>query len=501
MQTAYLKCHYTEEYMTALLSVQRDDLGKVATYLEECRRLNIDILPPDVNYSQLDFDIETTADGRRAIRFGLAAVKNASAWALRDLLAARGEAPFAGIVDFCQRVDLRKQGKRSMESLIKVGALDSFGTRATLIAALDGIFSYSSHYHRDQEVGQMLMFEEGAASDVELLKNIKQIEEHDARELLKWEKELIGLYLTGRPVDRHKETLAGLNLQRIADLKSPSLSKPENVKVAGEITEVRKLTTRKGELMAVISLEDWYDSAGIIEVVLFPQAYSKALDRFERLNRQVTDPAEARSLAEGEIVLVQGRFDESRGEPQIVADSLRTDFEVASAAETSPETLEHSGPPAGEALPPAEEPPPFDDDMFPPPEPYDAVPVDDSAAAPPKSAPAPAAPDEEEPEWVNGDGKLSMPGEEEAAPRQPRTISVVLTASDDPERDRRKLNRLHSGFVKYPGPDRFKIIIQRGEQLIPLNFPNQTTDICPALHADLVEIVGSDRFISIDDSD
>ena len=237
--------------------------------------------------SQLDFDIETTADGRRAIRFGLAAIKNASAQALGDLLETRGDTPFAGIVDFCQRVDLRKQGKRSMESLIKVGALDSFGTRATLLAALDGIISYSSHYHRDQEVGQMLMFEEGAASDDDLLKNIKQIKEYNARELLKWEKELLGLYLTGRPVDRHKGTFAGLNLNRIADLKSPSLSKPESVKVAGEITEVRKITTRNGEPMAVLSLEDWYDSAGIIEVVLFPRVYSKVMDRLDRLNRQL----------------------------------------------------------------------------------------------------------------------------------------------------------------------------------------------------------------------
>ncbi len=499
VQTAYLKCHYAEEYMTALLSVQRDDLGKVATYLEECRRLNIDILPPDVNFSQLDFDIEKTADGRRAIRFGLAAIKNASAQALGDLLAARGEAPFAGIVDFCQRVDLRKQGKRSIESLIKVGALDSFGTRATLLAALDGIFSYSSHYHRDQEVGQMLMFEEGAASDDELLKNIKQIEEYKARELLKWEKELLGLYLTGRPVDRLKQTLAGLNLQRIADLKSPSLSKPENVKVAGEITEVRKITTRNGDMMAVLSLEDWYDSAGIIEIVLFPRVYSKVMNRFDRLNQQLADPAAARNLVEGEIVLVKGRYDESRGDPQIVADSLSTDFALASPADTRPELLEDSGPPRGEAPPPAEEPPPFDDDIFPPPAPDDAFPDAGSASAPAEQEPAPMAPDEDEPAWVNGDGKLSMPGAEEAEQRQPRTISVVLAASDDPERDRRKLNRLHSGFIKYPGPDHFKIVIQRGEQFFPMRFPKQTTDICAALCADLVEIVGSDEFISVQD--
>ena len=127
VQTAFLKCHYPEEYMTALLSVQRDDMSKVSTFLDECRRLNIPILPPDVNFSQLDFDIETLSDGRRAIRFGLAAVKNAGVRALEDLLAQRGQAPFANLADFCQRVDMRHLGKRTLESLIKVGALKALG--------------------------------------------------------------------------------------------------------------------------------------------------------------------------------------------------------------------------------------------------------------------------------------------------------------------------------------------------------------------------------------
>ena len=175
VQTAYLKCHYPEEYMTALLSVQRDDLSKVSTFLEECRRLNIPILPPAANRSQLDFDIEKTADGRRAIRFGLGAVKNAGARALQDLIDERGEAPFRSLADFCKRVDMRKLGKRSLESLIKVGALADFGTRAALMAALDGVISYSNNYHRDQEVGQMVMFGEATAGDDNLLKDFKDM--------------------------------------------------------------------------------------------------------------------------------------------------------------------------------------------------------------------------------------------------------------------------------------------------------------------------------------
>ncbi len=506
VQTAYLKCHYPEEYMTALLSVQRDDLSKVATYLEECRRLNIPILPPDVNYSQLDFDIETADNDRRAIRFGLAAIKNASAQALGNLIEERGEAPFGGIIDFCQRVDLRKTGKRSMESLIKVGALDSFGTRATLLAALDGIISYSHNYHRDQEIGQMVMFGDVTASDDSLLENLKQIEEYRPRELLKWEKELLGLYLTGRPVDRHKHLFAQQNLHTIADLKSPSLTNPENVRVAGEISAIRKITTGKGDLMAVLSLEDWHDSAGIIEVVLFPRTYTNVTNAFDRMNRRDSEHNVAPGLAEGEIVLITGRYDESRGEPQIIAESVTTDFNSASAAEPIPDPLDEPEPvwaPADEPPRPADEPPP-DDAELPPMDLEDALLAEPAAAPVAKDGStvedhAPGNADEDEPEWVNGDGHLAMPGTQEAKERQPRTISVVLTVSDDPEKDRRKLTRIHNAIVKYPGPDHFKIVIQRGQESTPISFPEQTTDICDALCADLVEIVGSDDFITIED--
>ena len=151
--------------------------------------------------------------------------------------------PFASLVDFCQRVDMRGLGKRPLESLVKVGALDKFGSRATLMAALDSIVGYSSSYHRDQEVGQMVMFGASETTDEALLNDLKHIDEYSPRELLKWEKELLGLYLTsGRPVDRHRHLFASQNLHSIADLKSPETAKPESVRVAGEITAVRKLT-------------------------------------------------------------------------------------------------------------------------------------------------------------------------------------------------------------------------------------------------------------------
>jgi len=507
MQTAYLKCHYPEEYMTALLSVQRDDLSKVSTFLEECRRLNIPILPPDVNRSQLDFDIETTAAGRRAIRFGLGAVKNAGARALQDLIDARGEAPFSNLAEFCKRVDMRNLGKRTLESLIKVGALADFGARAVLMAALEGIVSYSSNYHRDQEVGQMIMFGEAAADDDNLLRDFKHVQELNARELLRWEKELLGLYLSGRPVDRYRRLLEQQSLQKISELKSPSLSKPETVRVAGEVTAVRKITTRNGDMMAVLSLEDWHDSAGMIEVVLFPRTYAKALDSFA--GRTAGAAASMRSLEEGEIVLIHGRYDESRGDPQIIADGISLDFDIALPDDRPPDP-HHDPEPAWarrddeppDAIMAALEgaPPGFDElpPEAPPPAEFDAPPSD-APVAPSPAEPEPAP--DEEPEWVNGEGHLALPDEEKAPERAPRAISVMLAASDDPEKDRRKLRHIHNILVSYPGIDRFRIVVLRGDVSTPLDFPDQTTNICEALHRELVEILGSADLIETDDAD
>ncbi len=491
VQTAYLKCHYPEEFMTALLSVQRDDLAKVATFLEECRRLTIPILPPDVNFSQLDFDIETTPSGARGIRFGLAAVKNAGAKALEELLAARGEAPFEHVTDFCQRVDLSRVGKRSLESLVKVGALDKFGKRAALLAALDACISYSSSYHRDQAIGQQTMFGEEASNGDDLLKSLKGVKEVGARERLKWEKELIGLYLTGRPVDRHRQAFETQNLQKIADLKNPERKKPEHARIAGEVTALRKLTTRNGDQMAVLSLEDWHDSAGVIEVVLFPRVYAKVMNVFAE-----RDPAGM--LAEGEIVLVHGRYDESRGDPQIIAEGLSIDFASPFVADAAPVAMDDAPPAWSDDAPP---------EVDEPSAPHDEVPLD-APAMPAETFEAPQAIDqarppedapEAEPEWTNGVERATLPGDEAPLQRPPRTVVIEFQASDDLEKDKLKLQRVFNSLVKYAGDDRFKIAFLRGGQARMMRFPERTTGLCDGLLQDLAEIFGSREPIRVED--
>ena len=487
VQTAFLKCHYPEEYMTALLKVQRDDLTKVATFLEECRRLDIPILPPDVNYSQLDFDIETMADGRRGIRFGLAAIKNAGAKALEDLIDDRGEAPFDNLMDFCQRVDLRKLGKRSLESLIKVGALVKFGTRATLLAALERIISYSGSYHKDQEIGQMNMFGDVSAMDDDLLHSLTEMEEYPPRERLKWEKELLGLYVTGRPVDRYKPVFAKQMLHKIIDLKNPGLAKPEQVRVAGELTAVRKITTKNNDVMAVLGLEDWHDSAGAIKVVLFPRTYAKAMNYFSEKNTASADSDSERGLFEGEIVAITGKYDDSRGEPQIIAENVSVDFNMILAADEPPVFPDDSTP----VWAMADEQVQHNDE--------ETVQITDEAALPSNDSAPPAADDQAEPEWAGAAEKLEIPAAEPSAEKPPRTIRIHFEVSDNPDKDRRRLTRIHNELVQFPGQDRFEIVINRQPRPVILKFPDHTTDICAALRRSLIDIVGSEAHISVAD--
>jgi len=172
-QTAFLKCHYPHEYLTALLFVHSDDIAKITTFLGEARRLGIPILPPDVNYSALNFDIQKQPDGKRGIRFGLAAIKNAGETALQPIIDARESGGiFKSLEDFCRRVDLRLVGKRTLESLIKVGAMTAFGNRNQLLQSMDRLMSFSADDHRAKEIGQMSMFggvaEGGIGGGIEL---------------------------------------------------------------------------------------------------------------------------------------------------------------------------------------------------------------------------------------------------------------------------------------------------------------------------------------------
>src|SRR5579859_2660193 len=270
-QTAYLKTHYPVEFMAALLTSQMGNTDNVVKYINECREIEIPVEPPNINVSDAYF---TPHDN--AIRFGLAAVKNVGRNAIEAIAAARKElGRFNSIFEFCEKVDLRLLNKRVLESLIKAGAMDEFGNRAQLMAVLDKAIERAQKTQRDAELGQHGLFgvfqEEQVNGDSEKLPSVPEWDEHQR---LANEKEVLGFFITGHPLEKYREKLEDFNARttEVLNAMTASLGRDEVITTAGMVTNVRVLKSRKGDLYAQAVLEDM---TGAIEAIVFPDAYKK----------------------------------------------------------------------------------------------------------------------------------------------------------------------------------------------------------------------------------
>ncbi|MDL1971190.1 MAG: DNA polymerase III subunit alpha [Candidatus Desulfofervidaceae bacterium] len=264
-RTAYLKAHYPLEFMAALLTCEMGSMDEVVKYVIACRDKGIEILPPDINRSELDFVVE---DGK--IRFSLAAVKNVGTAAVPYILKARQQKPFISLQDFCERVDLQKVNKRVMESLIKAGAFDCFGVkRAQLMAVLPEIMEKTQLKKRQANVVQLSLFSLGEAEDKDVaLPNIDEWPE-DVR--LAYEKEALGFYLTGHPLKGYEDTLKELSNTNTEEIKDLADCTP--VMLGGMVAGFKEINSKKGERMAFVTLED---TRGKVEVVIFSNLYREA---------------------------------------------------------------------------------------------------------------------------------------------------------------------------------------------------------------------------------
>jgi len=269
--TAYLKTHYPVEFMAALLTSQTGNTDNVVKYINECREMGIPVEPPDINVSDANF-----TPHENAIRFGLAAVKNVGRTAIESIIAARKQVGrFRSIFEFCEKVDLRLLNKRVMESLIKSGALDAFGYRAQLMAVLDKAMDRGQKSQRDAEMGQHGLFgvfqqEEPSAADSEKLPAVPEWEEHQR---LANEKEVLGFFITGHPLEKYKDKLLDFNVMTadaICAMKNGTGR--DEINAAGMISNVRVLKSRKGDLYAQAMLEDM---TGSVEAIVFPEAYRR----------------------------------------------------------------------------------------------------------------------------------------------------------------------------------------------------------------------------------
>ena len=459
VQTAFLKAHYAPEYMAALLSTYFDTADKVVTFLGECKRLNIPILPPDVNASALDFDIEALEDGRRGIRFGLAAIKNAGVGALEVIVAEREtNGPFTDVGDFARRIDLRAVGKRALELLIMVGALESFGIdRPTLLNALDRIMTHSTAVHKATQVGQVSLFGDADVQADDLFNNLPPSDPVPYRQILNWEKELIGIYISSHPVDPVLEQLASLNTATTAEMLDEESSLVHKVvRVVGLVTSLRKMTTKNKDMMAVAQLEDRF---GTIEAVMFPRTWAKLQE----------------VVAEGEVLVVAGKLDPSRGDPQIIVETATRDFDGMTAdlpaEEAAPATVWASQSP---------------------PETLDA-PTNGWEAPLPASSIEPPAFSDLPPDWA-----VEEPVAPKPAPLRPMTITFVRNG--DGEKDERRLRRLLNTLRSYPGSDPFMVVVVDANGVrYEMRFPDRTR-CCEPLLAALREIVGAGN-VSVHEED
>jgi DNA polymerase-3 subunit alpha len=305
-QTAYLKANYPIEFMTAVLNGFSGRAEKVAAVIAECRHLGIEVLPPDVQKSFAPFTVETDANGApEAIRFGLSAIKNVGEGAIEAIVAVRdgGEepGPFRSLDDFCRRVDLRTVNKRVVESLIKASAVSSLGTAGALLAALDVALESGQRHQRDVAAGQSTLFDLFAIPDDAPVAFLDGGEEIPRRERLRWEKELIGLYLSEHPLGDIADQLPDYVTAYTGDLAEED--DQAKVTLGGIILSSRRVVTRAGSTMLVATLEDLQ---GSVEVVVFPKVFEQT----------------ANAWTDDSVVLVTGRIDRRDDSPQILCEAV-----------------------------------------------------------------------------------------------------------------------------------------------------------------------------------
>lgn len=295
-QMAFLKANYPLPFMAALMASVRESHTKVAEYADECHKIGIRILPPDINYSHFDFTVE-----KEGIRFGLIVIKNVGNQAIQSILDARAQGgSFRDYYDFIQRVDIRVVNRRVIESLVQAGALDGLpGHRTQKLAILDEYMEWAHGKKREQDLNQLGLFDE----HMELMPppDLPEVEEYTKEERLALEHELIGLYVTGHPLDDYSVILHHAKVTPISKLDEKE--ETSTVFVAGMIRELKPIATRKGEPMAFAVLED---RTLPVELIFFPKTYAPL--RF--------------SLKSGALLMVEGKVSRTDEETKIIVDRV-----------------------------------------------------------------------------------------------------------------------------------------------------------------------------------
>ena len=267
--TAYLKAHYPDAFMAALMTSDHDDTDRLAIEMTECKHMGIDVLSPDVNESFIEFAV---VPNEHKIRFGMSAVKGVGVGAVEEVLRAREEGAFSSVEDFAKRVSTSKFNRKAWESLIKSGAFDDIGDRSDLLFNLDAITAFASKLQKEAASGQTDLFGMlgGEGSGVQSMLNLQKAPvQHTDKERLAWERELLGLYISAHPLDKY-ETYLSEQAQPLTQLIPEYDSR--TMTVGGIINSVRTIVTKSGSKMAFVGIEDKFGEG---EVIVFPNLYEK----------------------------------------------------------------------------------------------------------------------------------------------------------------------------------------------------------------------------------
>ena len=296
-QTAYLKAHHPTEFMAALITSEQNDIERIAFLIDDCKKMDIQVLPPNINKSLHNF----TKVGEKIIGFGLRAIKNVGQNVVQSIVAERiknGE--FKSISDFIERVESKDLNKKSLESLIKCGALDDFGERNQLLGALEQILSIARETQKAKQNGQISLF--GSESLVATPSfSLPEVVSANKKERLGWEKELLGLYISEHPLHNYKNYL--MKKATLCNALSKNQA-GQKIRIGGIINKIKKINTRTGQPMLFVEIED---ITGRIEAVVFPNVLEKTTDSWE----------------EERIVLVGGRLSDRDGNLKILCDSVK----------------------------------------------------------------------------------------------------------------------------------------------------------------------------------
>lgn len=304
-QTAYMKANYPVEYMTALLSAESGDKDKISAAVNECRRIGIKVLPPDINESDIDFTIvnaEDSLDGK-GIRFGFSAIKNVGVAAIEAILAGRKEGRFESFSDFLARVDARKVNKKVLESLIKVGGMSQFGGRAAILASIDRIRDKVKPKGASDDQQGLFATGELKKTEAATVITVDDITEFAEEELESLERQLLGFSLSAKPISEIVGPLQFQSSHQIFEI-SPSEA-GEIVVIAAVVTEVRAIQTKKGAEMAFAKVDD---GTGVMELVVFPRIFKETRDFWTA----------------GRPLLIRGKVDTRDDSPNLLVESIET---------------------------------------------------------------------------------------------------------------------------------------------------------------------------------